>query len=214
MEGKDYTVTEQTGRSLWKIRQYRILAKNFAREGNYAVILSTEDEAGNVMTNTSMKKSGKNLPIVFAVDKTGPTAVVTGIEDKGQYREAERRIQIDVKDNLSLEEVSVSVDGKTRNYGKEELREWEGIIGLSIKGASHWQEIRIQAADSAGNLLGENGENQTARSLVLRVLVTPEVLVQYYMNKPLLFSSLIAAAAGAGSLIWYVRRKKQHTQQK
>ena len=214
MEGKDYTVTEQKGRSLWKIRQYRILAKNFAVEGNYAVILSTEDEAGNVMTNTSMKKSGKNLPIVFAVDKTGPTAVVTGIEDKGQYREAERRIQIDVKDNLSLEEVSVSVDGKTRNYGKEELREREGIIGLSIKGASHWQEIRIQAADSAGNLLGENGENQTSRSLVLRVLVTPEVLVQYYMNKPLLFSSLIAAAAGAGSLIWYVRRKKQHTQQK
>ena len=38
------------------------------------------------MNNTSVKKANKNLPIEFAVDKTAPTVVVSGVEDDAQYR--------------------------------------------------------------------------------------------------------------------------------
>lgn len=212
-EGTDYTVEEPENERFWKKRYYRICRENFTEEGIYTVILNTEDRAGNIMTNTSMKKEGRNLPIVFAIDKTGPSVVLSGAEDKGQYRESQRRIKIDAKDNLYLKKVFISVDGETRVYEEKELRETEGVISISVAGANHWQKIEIRAEDAAGNCLGENEENKKAENLQIEILVTPDILVQYYMNKPLFFASLLGGAAGMSVFFYFMSRRKQHTQQ-
>lgn len=83
-------MTDFGTKAQWKARHYVLKAENFETEGNYSVIFSTKDEAGNAMNNTSVKRKGQNLPIEFAVDKTAPTIVITGVEDGGSYRSAER----------------------------------------------------------------------------------------------------------------------------
>ena len=205
----DYTVTSSGTEAQWKENHYTMKAENFAQEGNYAVILSTQDEAANAMNNTSVKKSSGNLPIEFAVDKTAPTVVISGVEDGGSYRSAERTMTVDAKDNLALDEVSVDIDGNTTVYQAEELKETDGVIDVVIGSANDFQEIQVTASDAAGNVLGQKQVNGKGEPVALSVLVTPNVMVQYYMNKPLFFGSIIGVLAVAGIIIFLVWRKRQ-----
>lgn len=205
----DYTVTSSGTEAQWKENHYTMKAENFAQEGNYAVILSTQDEAANAMNNTSVKKSSGNLPIEFAVDKTAPTVVISGVEDGGSYRSAERTMTVDAKDNLALDEVSVDIDGNTTVYQAEELKETDGVIDVVIGSANDFQEIQVTASDAAGNVLGQKQVNGKGEPVALSVLVTPNVMVQYYMNKPLFFGSIIGVLAVAGIIIFLVWRRRQ-----
>ena len=45
--------------------------------------------------------------------------------------------------------------------------------------------------------------------MCIRDRVTPNVMVQYYMNKPLFFGSIIGVLAVAGIIIFLVWRKRQ-----
>lgn len=94
-ENTDFTVKTSGSEAQWKEAHYTIAKENFAKEGNYTVILNTQDEAQNSMNNTSVKKANKNLPIEFAVDKTAPTVVVSGVENDAQYRLVEKAMTVD-----------------------------------------------------------------------------------------------------------------------
>ena len=144
----------------------------------------------NTMNNTSVKKNNKNLPIEFTVDKTAPTVVVSGVEDGGQYRSAEKNMIVDAKDNLALAKVIISVDGEKTVYNAEKLRKLNGMIETAVSSANSWQNIEITSEDAAGNQLGQTEENDKAQPVVMKILVTSNIVIQYYMNKPL-FLSLI-----------------------
>lgn len=208
-EKTDYEVTGSGTEAQWKANHYTLKADNFEIEGKYSVIFSTQDKAGNTMNNTSVKKN-ENLPIDFAVDKTAPTVVVSGVEDGGSYRSAERTMTVDAKDNLALHEVVVSVDETDTTYGEEELTETDGVIDVPIASANHFQQITVTASDSAGNIqtMVSNGAEQKES---LSVLVTSNIMVQYYRNKPLFCGSIIGIAAVAGLIIflaiWKRRRR-------
>ena len=208
-ENQDYTVKSSGSDAQWKENHYVIDAENFAEEGNYNVIFNTRDRANNTMNNTSVKKSNKNLPIEFTVDKTAPTVVVSGIEDGGQYRLAEKNMTVDAKDNLALARVTISVDGKETVYDAEKLREINGIIETAVSSANSWQNIEITSEDAAGNQLGQTKENDKAQPVVMKILVTPNIVIQYYMNKPLFYGSIAAIAIMIGLIVFLIWRKKK-----
>ena len=89
---------------------------------------------------------------------------------------------LDAKDNLALAKVTVEAGGKTRTFRAKELKENQGIMEIVIESAPRRQKIQVTAKDAAGNTL--------EHPVTLRVLVTPDLMVLYYMNKPLFFLSL------------------------
>lgn len=208
-ENTNYTVKRSGSEVQWKEYYYKLAADNFKEEGNYTVTLYSEDKAKNSMNNESVKKAGKKLPLEFTVDKTAPTVVISGVEDGGQYRAANRSMTVDAKDNLFLKEVTVSIDGEKKTYRDEELRDLNGVIKTQINSANKWQDLEITAQDAAGNVLGQKKAGDKAQPMVLAVLVTPNVIVQYYMNKPLFFGSLGVLVALAAVIIVIVMRRKQ-----
>lgn len=208
-ENTDFTVKNSGSDAQWKEAHYVIAKNNFEEEGNYTVILNTQDKAQNSMNNTSVKKANKNLPIEFAVDKTAPTVVVSGVEDDAQYRAAERAMIVDAKDNLALTKVSISIDGEKTVYDGEELLKDNGVIETAVASANRWQNIEITAEDAAGNVLGQSKEALEGEPVVLRVLVTPNIVIQYYMNKPLFYGSIAAIVIMAGLIIFLVAKKKK-----
>ena len=211
---------ESGSEAQWKEYYYQIGAENFVEEGNYTLMISSQDKANNTTNNTSVKHAGKELPLAFTVDKTAPTVIVSGVEDGGQYRSAKRIMTVDAKDNLSLAEVEIAIDGKSTVYEAEELYETDGIISVDIGRSNKWQTIEIKARDAAGNDLGtlrsEDGElTSKSAKVVMTVLVTPNVLVQYYMNKPVFFGSLGVVVLAAALIILFIlkRRKEEEGQQ-
>lgn len=208
-ENTNYTVKRSGSEVQWKEYYYKLAADNFKEEGNYTVTLYSEDKAKNSMNNESVKKAGKKLPLEFTVDKTAPTVVISGVEDGGQYRAANRSMTVDAKDNLFLKEVTVSIDGEKKTYRDEELRDLNGVIKTQINSANKWQDLEITAQDAAGNVLGQKKAGDKVQPMVLAVLVTPNVIVQYYMNKPLFFGSLGVLVALAAVIIVIVMRRKQ-----
>lgn len=206
-ENTDFTVKTSGSEAQWKEAHYTIAKENFAREGNYTVILNTQDEAQNSMNNTSVKKANKNLPIEFAVDKTAPTVVVSGVENDAQYRLAEKTMTVDAKDNLALTKVAINIDGTETVYEGEELMKDNGVIEVAIVSANRWQSIEITAEDAAGNVLGQSGQKLEGEPVVLRILVTPNIVIQYYMNKPLFYGSIAAVAVLLGMIVFVVWRK-------
>lgn len=208
-ENTDFTVKNSGSDAQWKEAHYVIAKNNFEEEGNYTVILNTQDKAQNSMNNTSVKKANKNLPIEFAVDKTAPTVVVSGVEDDAQYRAAERTMIVDAKDNLALTKVSISIDGEKIVYDGEELLKDNGVIETTVASANRWQNIEITAEDAAGNVLGQSEKAQEGEPVVLHVLVTPNIVIQYYMNKPLFYGSIVAIVIMAGLIIFLVAKKKK-----
>ena len=193
-EDRDYTVRTESSESGWKQYIYTIERKNFEEEGVYILTLYSEDRAGNSSDNDA-----KGKRITFAVDKTSPEILMSGIEENGQYREKKKKIILDVQDNLCLKEVSVSIDGKEKIYREQELEDMGGRIVLEAGSAGHWQELKVQACDAAGHSAGTE---------TIPFLVTPNPLLQILLNKKGLgiwmMMLLLATAGGAG----FIRRKK------
>lgn len=144
-EGTDYQVSRSMEAG-WQQYTYRIAKENFTGEGVYAVTLYSEDQASNVSDNRS---KGKRLE--FAVDKTPPVILVSGVEEKGRYQERHRTVLLDVQDNLGMRELQVGQAGSVRVYTAEELRENDGRMELTLNSADDWQELTVQAVDLAGN---------------------------------------------------------------
>lgn len=185
-EGRDYTVKENSDASGWKQYIYRIDADCFQEDGRYVLTIYSEDRAENASDTGS-----KGKKIEFAVDKTAPVILASGAEDGGRYRESAREITLDIQDNLQLEEAVVTLNGERIVYSGADLAEQDGRLVLRIEGENYWQELSVTARDAAGN---------TAETLKLRLLVTPNLLVQLVTNRTLCYSiagvlGLLAAAA-------------------
>lgn len=222
-KGTDYTVTASGSEVQWKETHYVMNADNFADEGNYTVILNTQDRASNSVNNSSVKKSTGALPIAFTVDKTAPSIVISGIENNEQYREAEKKFTVDAKDNLALKEVKVAVNDEETVYRAEDLRNAEGIVDvieMTVGKSNSWQKIKVSASDMAGNVkeyrpLDKNGEEiEDAAMAFVSILVTPNILVQYYANKPVFYSSVAIFAVLAALIIFIIWKKKKKMNRK
>ena len=119
---------------------FHVTAGCFEEEGMYYVICSSEDRAENTSDNRMRKQK-----IEFAVDRSGPEILLGGMEENGIYREKERTVHLECRDNLELQEVTVWLNGEEIQKNNQE----EQVILL--KKADKWQRIRVVAQDRAGN---------------------------------------------------------------
>lgn len=198
MEGKDYRVTK-SGEEGWQQYTWRIGKDNFREDGVYALTLYSEDRACNASDNQS---KGKRLE--FAVDRTSPVILVSGIEENGRYREAERTVLLDVEDNLGLREVRVRQNGELRILEGDELRRTEGRLQLSLTASDDWQELSVEAVDLAGN---------RAEGKTIRFLLTPSRRVLFWQNRKqreeLLPGLTILATGGIITTVFLCRQKSR-----
>ena len=173
-EGKDYTVKESGGFPGWKQDTYTVSKENFEKEGAYVLTVYSEDRDGNA-SDTGVKEKR----IEFAVDRTAPVVLISGAEQGGRYREHTRELTLDIQDNLCLETVTVILNGETTEYSAQEIEDRKGRITLRIQGKNYWQELSVTACDAAGN---------AAEEIKLRLLVTPNLLVQLVTDRTLCYS--------------------------
>ena len=193
--GADYTVVESGDDTSWKQYRYTIYADNFKEEGHYIVTIYSKDRAKNLSDNQSKGKS-----ISFAVDKSAPSIVISGIEQNGRYRANSQEIMVDVQDNLALAKMTVMINGKAENYDMKTLNALKGKIKVTAVSQNDWQTLQVSARDRAGNEI---------TSEEITFLVTPNLLVQFYHQKPLFYGSLSGVLViGVGALLAYKRKIK------
>ena len=194
-EGKDYTVSASGNEATWKQYTYKVKAENFTEEGTYILTIYSEDRATNTSDNSSKGKA-----IEFVVDKTSPSILISGVKNNGQYRTNSREMTIDIEDNVKLSQVIVSIDGVETVYDAAQINEVDGKFVMNIGSANHWQDIEVTVIDAAGN---------TADSEQLRVLVTANIFIQFFMNKPIFYGTLGGVAVLAALLWWFLIGKKK-----
>ena len=193
--GIDYTVVESGDDTSWKQYRYTIYADNFKEEGHYNVTIYSKDRAKNLSDNQSQGKR-----ISFAVDKSAPSIVISGIEQNGRYRANSQEIMVDVQDNLALEKMTVIINDKTENYDMKTLNALSGKIKVTAVSQNDWQTLQVSAKDRAGNeIISEK----------ITFLVTPNLLVQFYHQKPLFYGSLTGVfVIVVGVSLIYMRKRK------
>ena len=212
-EGEDYTVRESGAEDSWKQYTYTIDKENFETEGNYTVTIESEDQAEN-LSSTQVKKvqsptdETQLYELEFAVDKTAPTVVLTGIEDGGQYRSNIRDVTVNTSDNIAMGDVKVYLGNsdEATTFSAEDIQAADGELAYTIPSSNTRQDIRAVATDAAGN---------TSETEINRVLVTSNLFVQFYSNTPLLAGSIAGVVVIAAAL-WYFlifKRKKDEEKQ-
>lgn len=196
-EGPDFIVKENSREMGWREYTYLLEQHNFEEEGIYRLTIYSEDRASNASDNNT-----KGKRVEFAVDRTGPSILISGVEDGAQYRERKHPIVLDVQDNLCLTEVQVTMDGTKTIYTEGEAGETDGRLLLYADSAGHWQTMSVTAFDAAGN------ERNTQ---TLRFLVSPSLLVQFFLSRPvphfILAGLLTAGGAGVTAAFWRKRKK-------
>ena len=196
--GEDYLVEEVEGEP-WKVYKYTVLAKNFAEEGVYEIIISSVDGAGNAQDNKL-----KEAPISFAVDKTAPSCVMTGAEEGAHYNDTTRVLTVNVSDNLAVGGVRVYVNEQlVREFSAKEVAELGGKLPVTIMEGDDFQSVYAIARDAAGS---------ETRSETVRLLVSTNFFVRFYRNTPLFVGSIAGVTGALFGIIfflWKRRRKKE-----
>ncbi len=200
-EGTDYQVQESGSEVSWKQYTYTLDKENFEEEGTYLLTIYSEDRATNTSDNNT-----KGKKIEFVMDKTSPSILISGVENNGQYRENERKVTLDIEDNVRLKEVKVTIDGQETTYSAADVEKGDGKLIVTAGSANHWQTMSVTAYDAAGN------EKTTEE---IRFLITSNLLVQFYMNKPLFYGVCAGVLVLGGGLIWFViaKRKKKEEEE-
>ena len=126
---------------------------------------------------------------------SSPNTQVINRTDGGRYREGSREVTLDIQDNMQLWEVCVNLNGQERIYTASELEESGGRIAFQIPGENRWQELTVTALDRAGN---------TARTETRRLLVTPNLLIQFLTNKPAFYTTAGILLILEGAVMWYL----------
>lgn len=194
-QNEDYYVHTGGTEDSWKQYVYTIPGRNFTEEGTYILTIYSEDRAENVSDNQT-----KGKKIEFVMDRTAPSILLSGLENGGQYRENSREITLDIQDNVRMAEVKVKINGVVSTYSASEILKQDGRLTLMAGSANRWQTLSVTACDAAGN------QKELEE---LRFLLTPDLMVQFFMDRSLLFCSmggLILVWTGAWRL--FLRRKR------
>lgn len=191
-KGTDYTLTKYGGNGSWNQYEYKLYKKNFAGDGTYKVTIYSVDAAGNINETVNEEKKAE---IEFGVDGTAPVIMPLNIEDGGNYDANQLTASFSIQDNLVLDKVQVTLNGKAvacQNSGD--------IYEFVIPEDSGRQSVVVLAQDAAGNAL---------TCEVTEILVSTNGFVRWYNNKPVFAGTIAGTGAvvgGAGAFLG-LRRK-------
>lgn len=202
-ENTDYEIIEKTTKNGWYEYVYKIYSKNFTTEGTYSVILHSEDMANNISENTLETKSAD---ITFAIDKSKPVCIVSGIKDNTLYNTSKQKATLAISDNTKIKEIQIYVNGelyKTIDKNNEPqvlsaIYE-NGIMEIEFEDLAKRQNIQIRIVDEAGN--EQNVE-------VNNILVSTNMWVRFCNNKVLVVGSIILGISIIAIIIAVIVRKR------
>lgn len=144
-KGEGLRVSSQEGR--WMSYRYTVPAAAFTQDGEYEVLLMTEDQAGN-RGNSSVQ-----IPSVrFSIDRTAPEILISGISENDRIEGESMTIVTEVRDNLALRQAAVYVNSElVRKLSAAELSACGGVIKTELSAAENWQTFQVFVCDQAGN---------------------------------------------------------------
>ena len=195
-EEDDYKTEKSHSEAGWTVLTYTLDKKNFTNEGLYEIKIESTDAAGNRQDNGLKEK-----PIAFAIDKTAPSVVVSGIDDKERYQETSKNVEITLNDNIAIGNADLMINGKVvESYDRDTIVREQGKLAYLVKGADEWQTISVVARDAAGNI---------AQSDTYTVFISNNKIRQFYENKPLFYGVIGGGAAALAALIAFILYKKK-----
>ncbi|BBF41460.1 hypothetical protein lbkm_0134 [Lachnospiraceae bacterium KM106-2] len=195
-EGKDYSVTKAGKENEWKQYKFVVFKKNFEKEGYYSLTFYSKDKALNASDNKI-----KNKSISFAIDKSAPTCAVSGVQAGKTYNSNKVNVRLSVTDNLKLNQVKVTVDGKEAGkWSAKEVEKAQGNLSFAMPSSDKRQNIVITYTDAAGN---------TSSTQVKDILITTNFLIRFCENKPLFYGTIAGILACLIGLIGFVLLKKK-----
>ncbi len=145
--GKDYTVSETENDKSWKSFTYTIKDKNFKKDGNYSVVISSKDKAANEQDNVVRDKE-----IEFAVDGTEPGIAVSGLKNNGVYEAESHQISFNVTDNMGVTGATVYENDEVLcKYSADQLKNDGYTEQIVLEAMNERRNIKIVSTDVAGN---------------------------------------------------------------
>ena len=216
-EGEAYT-RKKLQEQGWQIYEYRIQKKIFEEEGDYAVVLYSEDAAGNRMGNAAAKSEDRQALFEFSVDKSGPSVILSGAEDGGYYRTDALEVFLTIKDNMLLKKAEIYVGDKKELYEGErlikEVEERDGMLAFTVEETDGWQQIEVRAEDAAGNQIGDSSEGEKGGPVQWRLFVNSNQLVHLLKDPGIFIFFLPVAFLGATAGILALRASRSDRERK
>ena len=215
-EGRDYTVTVQGNDKSWKSMTYTVKADNFKKDGNYSVMVYSKDRATNTQDNRSAEKE-----IEFAVDKSAPSIVTSGIEEEGVYEEEGHDFIINVSDNMGFESLVVYVGQdeleELVSFTDEDIEKQGGTLTISLPELDAYQNVMILATDVAGNQSEKDFNNVRvsrnaneidpgSKNEEIKPLVEPDT--DPFKIWAAVAGGVVGASGCAGAGVYFWRKKK------
>ena len=187
----------------WFEYQFYLEPADFEKDGRYTVLISDEDEVGNIKTNSE-------APIEFYVDAAKPVLErITGLEH-ARVRANEIHVAYSVSDSIGLESVSVFVNDRLvdQRKGLESSMVFQSsfVIGTGMD-----QKIRFVVKDRAGNVFDTaKDEFNPVYEFHSEITVSSNRFILWYANKQLFWGTLAAVAGmiGGGILFFIIKKKK------
>ncbi|MDR1954266.1 MAG: hypothetical protein LBQ21_07355, partial [Clostridiales Family XIII bacterium] len=192
----DYTYRQLNNPGSWSTYEYTVPKTHFETDAKYEVAVYSVDAAGNINENVAAEKAAE---IDFAVDKTNPVIVVPDLASGGSYSDNTKTINVSIKDNLKLGDVRITLNDETVEYTNE-----GETYTYAIPSANTIQQTSIVAVDAAGNETIFEADD---------FLVSSNIIVRWFFNRPLFIGSIAVVAAGIALMIALVmRRRKQKSE--
>ena len=191
----------------WYMYEYTVDAKNFENDGQYRVILASEDGAHN--------RTEATPDILFWVDTTPPELTLVRGMEHSVVNAKEQPVTLDVYDTIGLESLTVTVtdsDGVTKRH--EWIPDEEGHTSYSftipVKEGLR-QHVRVVVTDLAGNYLDTDAEGYVpAFEFVDEITVSENFFLRWYADPWRFYGSLTGIAMiGASSVLLLVLLKKR-----
>jgi len=212
--GTDYTVAEEGGNGAWMKYTYSVNKDLFAEEGEYKIVVSSKDKAGNDAFSDI-----KDAAVSFVVDRTAPVVTISGIATDGRYQTENQLVTlIPTDDGGALKTLVVNMvaeDGSTIreviNLSGEELAaELEANGGkITFEVAEGlYQNVQIVCTDHA---IGDSGDTNTFDETARNVSVSSSVFMIFWANRALRWGTIGgvgAAAAGLGVFLGIKKKRK------
>lgn len=194
VENEHYKLDDDSdGENSWSVYTYTVYKELFAEDGNYSIVVYSVDEAENVNENVDEVKEAE---IYFAIDKTEPVVLPIDLESGKQYHQEGKKVSVEIKDNLLLENVWITLNDSEVEYAVE-----GSIYVFDVAESNEPQNVQIVAKDASGRETIVNVE---------KFLVTTNRFAQWYNNKVLFVSTIAAVAVlSLGTTSFAIFRKKR-----
>lgn len=190
------------GSSGWYQYKYDIGNDNFKKDGIYTVNVKTKDDAGNT------PESNNQSEIRFSVDTEKPDIVnVKGLENSS-VNAKEQKVNYLIHDSIGLKSIVATVDGKEVAKITEftDPTNYEG--DFTIK-EGFQRKVNFKITDLAGNVTNTaDTDFNPEYDFNSTITVSTNIFLLWFANKLLFFGSLIALAAIAAAIAYFVRKKR------